>query len=102
MERYRSVASKFAGRWCSSWLGVPPSKLRCARSFWSRSPALVQVCEVVCSDRPAARQVLGGETALYIATDSDNRTALEPIIKAFPQVWCPAHGEYWLRSSRRI
>jgi len=31
-------------------------------------------------------QVLGGETALYIATDSDNRTALEPIIKAFPQV----------------
>ena len=37
-------------------------------------------------DSPADRQVLGGESPLYVATDSDNRTALEPIVKAFPQV----------------
>ena len=45
------------------------------------------VCETL-----VACQVLGGETAVYIATDDDNRTALEPLIKAFPQVvdWCPA------------
>ncbi len=34
----------------------------------------------------ATSQVLGGEKAVYIATDDDNRTALEPLIKAFPQV----------------
>ncbi len=42
-------------------------------------------------------QVLGGESALYIASDSDNRTALEPIIKAFPQVWPSSHGLNLLR-----
>ena len=43
-------------------------------------------------DAPDPSQVLGGEMAVYIATDDDNRTALEPLIKAFPQVlqWCPA------------